>query len=59
MLQLYMLKQGLSSVKSVDEYMIHFDSLTNDGRSATVNGKHVMLEGMKTVQDKLVWDIEE
>ena len=57
--QLYMLKRGLGSVKSADEHMIHFNSPTNDGRSATVNGKHVTLEGMKRVQDELVRDIEE
>ena len=57
--QLYLLKRGLSSIKSADENMMQFNSPTNDGRSATVNGKHVTLEGIKRVQDQLVENIEE
>ena len=44
MLQLYMLKRGLGSVKSADEHMIHFNSPTNDRWSTTVNGRHETLE---------------
>ena len=56
--QLYLLKRGLGSIRSADDHMIFFNSPTNDGRSATVNGIHVTLEGMKRVQDELVEDIE-
>jgi hypothetical protein len=56
--QLYLLKRGLSSIRSADEQMIQFSSPTNDGRSATVNGKCVTLEGVKRVQDELIEEIE-
>lgn len=38
--------------------MILFSSPTNDGRSATVNGKVLTLVAIKTIQDELLDQIE-
>lgn len=55
---LYLLKRGLSSIKSASQNMILFSSPTNDGRSAIINGKLLTMVALKAVHDDLINRIE-
>jgi hypothetical protein len=55
---LYLLKRGLSSLKSASQNMILFSSPTNDGKSAIINGKLLTLAALKVVHDDLLNRIE-